>query len=54
MGMSAFVGRADELTALDRIARTAGPGEVAAAVVVGGGVPISVRSAVSTARLTLN
>jgi DNA-binding CsgD family transcriptional regulator len=33
--MSAFVGRADEFTALERVARTAGAGEVAAAVVVG-------------------
>jgi len=33
--MSAFVGRADELAALDEVARAAGAGEVAAALVVG-------------------
>jgi DNA-binding NarL/FixJ family response regulator len=33
--MSAFVGRVDELAALDAVARAAGAGEVAAAVVVG-------------------
>jgi DNA-binding CsgD family transcriptional regulator len=33
--MSAFVGRADELNALERVARTADAGEVAASVVVG-------------------
>jgi DNA-binding CsgD family transcriptional regulator len=33
--MSAFVGRVDELAALDAVARAAGGGEVAAAVVVG-------------------